>query len=179
MTDQDTPEVLQRCRGPLNDPALCVRNRIGVHRAASASQFDCSAPLLAGTKLPSRKACARSSFRSVSRDAGIARQIVCQTQDSSHSFSRLQQVVGEPYLRVTSCQRAPVRSTPRIPSKVLRSSARGRHMCFDGGRYGAVNAHCSSLSSRRMQNRFLNPQHIRSRLRKLLLVSQPRLCASF
>ncbi len=142
--------------------ALCDQHELCA--LAAAGQSDSSAPFLAGTKLPSRKACAQSNFCCASKEFRITPHSVSQTPDSSHSFRRRQQVLPGVYSRGTSCQRAPVRSTHSIPSKVLRSSARGLPMRFLGGKCGSINCHCASLSSRHMPESFLNPQHTPSRL---------------
>lgn len=114
---------------------------------ASPGQPYSSAPFLAGTKEPSKKAWAQSSFCFASRLARIARQRFSQTPASSHSRNLRQQVVGEPNSLGKSCHLAPERSTQRIPSSVRRSSARGRPVRLGGGKFGAINFHCSSVSS--------------------------------
>jgi hypothetical protein len=53
------------------------------------------APFLAGTKLPSRKACAHSSFCWASNWLRKARQIRSHVPSWDHSFSRRQQVVSD------------------------------------------------------------------------------------
>lgn len=89
-----------------------------------------SPPFLAGTKLPSRKACAHSSLSPASRPANTARHTFSQTPASSHFLRRRHAVVGEPNSRGKSSQRQPVRSTNKITSKVCRSLARGRPIGF-------------------------------------------------
>src|SRR5262249_33302471 len=78
------------------------------------------------------------------------RQIGSQTPCSSQSFSRRQQMLGEGYCRGRSFHRAPERSTHKMPSKHLRSSARLRPPAGDGftfGDSGWIFIHCSSVSS--------------------------------
>ena len=106
------------------------------------------APFLAGTKLPSKKACAHSSFPSASNWLRKARQIRSHLPSSDHSFNRRQQVLSEPYSPGRSSQAQPVFSTYRIPFKVRRLSLRGRprFACFFG-MSGSSTAHCSSLKS--------------------------------
>lgn len=106
------------------------------------------APFLAGTKLPSKKACAQTNFSSASSWLKSARQIRSQVPFSDHSFKRRQQVVSEPYSRGRSSQAQPVFSTYRMPFSVFRSSARLRPapgFCF--GMNGSMTAHCSSFRS--------------------------------
>src|SRR5690606_11268081 len=90
------------------------------------------APFLAGTTLPSKMACAHSSFPSVSSWLRKVRQIRSHVPSSDHSFNRRQQVLSEPYSRGRSSQAHPVFSTYRMPFKVRRSSLRGRprFACF-------------------------------------------------
>lgn len=102
-------------------------------------------PLLAGTKEPSRNACAHSNLPCASKLDRTARHRLSQTPTSSHCLSRRQAVVAEPSSVGRSFQRQPVRRTKRIASSVLRSSARGRPIVFLGGRSAAMRSHWSSV----------------------------------
>jgi hypothetical protein len=105
-------------------------------------------PFLAGTKLPSRNACAHSILLWASNSPSRVRQIRSQVSLALHSLRRRQHVVGEPYSRGMSSQAQPVLSTCKMPLRLLRSSARGRPrlVCFLG-MSGSITVHCSSVSS--------------------------------
>ena len=81
-------------------------------------------PFLALAKLPSRKTSSQLSLPWASSCPSKPRQILNQTSRSSHSWSRRQQVLAEGYSLGKSRQRAPLRSTHKMPSKTIRSSAR-------------------------------------------------------
>jgi hypothetical protein len=105
-------------------------------------------PFLAGAKLPSRNTSLQSSLPWASSCPSKARQIFNHTSRSSHCWSRLQQVLAEGYSLGRSRQRAPLRSTHRMPSSTCRWSARGRprRPRRTLGRSGARVCHCLSLS---------------------------------
>jgi len=121
------------------------------HHFAALANFGLAysgAPLFAGTKLPSRKACAHSSFPCASSLLNKARQISSQVPSSDHWLNRRQQVVDEPYSAGISCQAQPVFRMYSMPLRVRRSSARGRPgPGFRLGISGSRTAHCSSVSS--------------------------------
>src|SRR5467141_4777453 len=112
---------------------------------------DSSAPFLAGAKLPSKKDSLHCNcFRSLS-SARNARQTFSQMPCSSQSRSRRQQVEGCEYSSGKSCQRAPLRRIHRIPSRTLRSFARGRPPCRDlriFGSQGRIFSHWASVNRR-------------------------------
>lgn len=115
-----------------------------------ACEADAGAPFFAGAKVASRKASLQSSCPWRSRSLKNARQIVSHTSCRSHVASRRQHVTPLPYRAGTSRQRAPVRSTQRIPSRHARSSTRGRppwgyRLGF--GNSGAIRAHSASVSN--------------------------------
>jgi hypothetical protein len=115
-----------------------------------ACEADAGAPFFAGAKVASRKASLQSSWPRRSSSLKNARHIVSQTSCRCHSPSRRQQVTGLGYRAGRSRQRAPVRRIQRIPSRQLRSSARGRPPSGLGryrGNNGAIFAHCASVSS--------------------------------
>lgn len=105
-------------------------------------------PFLALAKLPSRKTSSQLSLPWASSCPSKARQIVNQTSRSSHSAKRRQQVLAEGYSLGKSRQRAPLRSTHKMPSKTMRSSARGRPRARRRvlGKSGLMISHCRSLS---------------------------------
>jgi hypothetical protein len=112
---------------------------------------DAGPPAFAGTKLPSRKACAHSSLLCASSWLNSCRQTPSQVPSAVQTCKRRQQVVGDPYARGTSSQVKSVFSTHRIPFRVCRSSARLRPCPGDGfGISGWMTAHCSSVSSWRL-----------------------------
>jgi len=110
-------------------------------------------PFLAGTKLPSKNACAHSILLWASNLLNRVRHIFSQVCSSllDHSCKRRQQVVEEPYSPGISAQAQPVLSTYSIPLRVRRSSARGLPLldCFFGTS-GSITAHCASVSSCRL-----------------------------
>ena len=121
------------------------------HHFATLANFGLAysgAPLFAGTKLPSRKACAHSSFPWASSSLNNARQMSSQVPSSDHWLNRRQHVVDEPYSAGKSCHAQPVLRMYKMPLSVRRSSARGRP--GPGLRWGisdAITAHCSSVRS--------------------------------
>jgi hypothetical protein len=105
------------------------------------------APFLAGTKLPSRKAWFQSNLAWPSRAVRNFSRICSQTPWSCHSWSRRWQVDRLPYFGGKSFQRAPDRSTQRMPFKVRRPPDQGLPLLLCFGRSGAISSHCSSLNS--------------------------------
>jgi hypothetical protein len=106
-------------------------------------------PFLALAKLPSRKTSSQLSLPWASSSLSKPRQILNQTSRCSHSCRRRQQVLAEGYSAGKSRQRAPLRSTHRIPSKTKRGSLGGRPRCprrAGLGRSGLILSHCLSLS---------------------------------
>src|SRR5918992_1261597 len=108
---------------------------------------DILAPFLPGTKLPSRKARLQSSLAWASRVLRNFSRMPSQTPWSCHSWSRRWQVDRLPYFGGRSFQRAPERSTHRMPFNVRRSSARGLPRPVGFGSSGAISTHCSSPNS--------------------------------
>src|SRR5262249_52690041 len=111
---------------------------------------DAGPPFLAGAKLPSAKVSSQSIRPCSSSSSRNARQIESQTSCSSQSRNRRQQVLGEGYCAGRSFQRAPLRSTQRMPSKQRRSSTRRRPPSGDRlalGSNGSILRQCSSVSS--------------------------------
>jgi hypothetical protein len=139
-----------RCRGN----GASQRNTLAVDhhhplRALPPPGFtDSGAPFFAGAKLASMKASCQSRSPSASSCDRKVRQIFSHRSCSVQRFKRRQQVTGLGYRSGRSCQRAPVRSTHRMPSKTTRLSVRGGPPFDPGlseGNNGAILAHCSSV----------------------------------
>ena len=111
---------------------------------------DGSAPFFAGAKLPSRKVSCQRSKPRWSRVPNKVRQASSQTSRSSQFRNRRQQVTPLGYGFGRSRQRAPVRSTQRMPSKQARFGAQGRpfrsRRRFGSGNKSLIFSHCSSVS---------------------------------
>ena len=134
---------------------LTVGDKHQFRALALSGGTDASAPLFAGTKLPSRKASTQRSFSWLSSAASTARQRRSRVPSASQRRRRRQAVVAAmPYPSGRSCQRQPVRRTCKMASTVRRSSARGRPVFAGGGSCGAMNAHCRSVSWMRF---FISP----------------------
>ena len=129
--------------------SLAIRHHQPLCTLSAFGFSDAGAPFFAGENVPSTKTSSQSispcSF-SVSRKAC---QMRTSTSSVSHSTSRRQHVLGEGKRSGKSRQRAPLRSTHKMPSKHARSAARGRpplallHGC---GMNGLIRSHCSSVS---------------------------------
>lgn len=104
-------------------------------------------PFLALAKLPSMNTSSQLSLPWASSAERNTRQMLSQRSSSSQSRSRRQQVLALGYRSGRSRQRAPLRSTHRMPSKTSRSSARGRPNPVAGGSSGWMISHCQSLRS--------------------------------
>ena len=104
-------------------------------------------PFLALAKLPSRKTSSQLSLPCSSNSPSKRRHSVSHRSSSSQSRSRRQQVLALGYSLGRSRQRAPLRSTHKIPSNTARSSARGRPNRRGGGNKGSIFSHCLSLKS--------------------------------
>jgi hypothetical protein len=91
-------------------------------------------PFLALAKLPSMKTSSQLSLPCSSSSQRKRRHRVSQTSSSSQSRSRRQHVLALGYFLGKSRQRAPLRSTHKMPSKTARSSARGRPKPRGGGK---------------------------------------------
>ncbi len=112
---------------------------------------DSRAPFFAGAKLPSIKDSLHFNCWRSFKSPRKARQIASHTPCSSQSRSLRQQVEGEGNSSGKSCQRAPLRSTHKMPSSTLRSGAGGRPPFGRGGRLGSkgrIFAHWASLNNR-------------------------------
>lgn len=114
-------------------------------RAFAALGFaDAEAPLFAGAKLASMKASPQSSLCASLSCWRKARQTASQTPSSSHCCRRRQQVLALGYSLGRSRQRAPLRSTQRMPSSTARLSAHGRPRLSSVGKSGSRRRHCWS-----------------------------------
>jgi hypothetical protein len=120
--------------------------------ALAALRFtDAGAPFFAGTKRPSRRACAQSIWPWACSWLKSARQSCSQVPSATQLRKRRQHVAGELYTRGTSSHVQPVCSTTRMPLRVRRASCRfrpGPGCCF--GIKGSRTAHGSSVMSCRL-----------------------------
>jgi len=139
-----------RCRG--NDASQ--RNTLAVNhhhplRTLPPPGFpDSGPPFFAGAKLASMKASSQSKSLSASNWDRKVRQIFNHSSCSAQRFKRRQQVEGWGYRGGRSCQRAPVRSIHRMPSRTSRLLLRGRPPLNPGlsdGSNGAILVHWSSV----------------------------------
>jgi len=131
-----------------NRQAIAIDDQHHLAALPDFRQAYSGAPLFAGTKLPSRKACAHSSFPWASSWLNKARQISSQVPSSDHWLNRRQPVVAEPYSAGRSCHAQPVLRMYKMPFSVRRSSARGRPgPGLRLGISGSSTAHCSLVSS--------------------------------
>ena len=120
-------------------------------------------PFFAGAKLPSANVSSQSRRPCSSSSPRNARQTLGQTPCSSQSRSRRRQVLGEGYCPGRSCQRAPERSTHRIPSKHSRFPFGGRPPALERlifGSSGSILPHCSSVSSESCRDMKRRPSHV-------------------
>ncbi len=128
-----------------NSLTICHHHPLGTFSTLRFADF--FAPFLAGEKLASTNTSSQSKSPRSSSVSRKACQISTSTPSPSHSINRRQHVLGEGYRSGKSRQRAPLRSTHKIPSKHARSSAGGRPPRRDRlrwGRNGLIFSHCSS-----------------------------------
>src|SRR5882672_12230522 len=136
------PDFVRRGRVKL----LSQRNTLAVDhhhplRALAPLGFsDFRAPFHAGAKPPSKNDSLRLSCSRWFSSAKNVRQMVSQTPCSSQSRSLRQHVAGEGNSSGKSCQRAPLRRIHKIPSRTLRSLARGRPPCRELRGFGGKGA---------------------------------------
>jgi hypothetical protein len=133
---------------------------------------DCSAPFLAGAKLPSRNASSHRSSPSPSKAPSNIRQASRQTSCSSHCFKRRQQVAGEGYSSGRNRQGAPVHNTQRMPSRHSRFDAQGRPRLsrrrLGSGNSGSRSDHCASVNHSNRRLLTLQVSQNQPRLKKYL-----------
>ncbi len=131
--------------------ALAIDHHHALRALATAGFAHSSAPFLAVMKVASRKASFQSSNLRRSISANSCCQACNQTPCSSQCCRRRQQVTPLGYGRGTSRQRAPLRSTHRMPSQQARLQAQGRprwsRRLRGGGKKCSIFAHCLSLST--------------------------------
>src|SRR5579863_353142 len=141
----------RRVKGVSQRKTAAVDHHHPLRPLAPLGFSDSAAPFFAGAKLPSRNDSLHfNCWRSLS-SLRNARQMFNQTPRSSQSRSLRQHVAGEGNSSGESCQRAPLRRIQRIPSRTLRSFARGRPRRRDlrsFGSKGAIFSHRASVSSR-------------------------------
>ena len=147
------PDLVRGSRVKLHSQrnTLAVAPHHPLRALAPLGFSDFRAPFFAGAKLPSRNDSLQFSCSRWFSSAKNARQMVSQTPCSSQSRSLRQQVAGEGNSSGKSCQRAPLRRIHRIPSRTLRSFARGRPPRRDlrsFGSKGAIFSHWASVNSR-------------------------------
>jgi hypothetical protein len=142
-----------RCRGKgaSNRNTLAVDHHHPLRSFAPFGRPNSGPPFFAGAKLPSIKASCQSSAPFSSSMERNFLQTSSQTPCSSHSLSRRQQVDALGYRSGRSFQRAPVRSTQRIPSKTSRLLIAGLpplgfRFCF--GSSGSSSFHWSLFMKR-------------------------------
>ncbi len=106
-------------------------------------------PFFAGAKLPPAKLSAPSHCFRSSRVPTKARHTSSQTSFSSQSLSRRQQVEVRGYSGGRSLHRAPVLSTPKMPSRTARWSFHRRppfRLWGNAGNCGAIFSHGASVN---------------------------------
>jgi len=129
---------------------LAVDHHHPLRTFAAFGFADALAPFLAGAKLPSRNVSSQSSLLRWSSSERKARQRRNQTSCSSHKRRRFQQTLElTPNSFGRSRQRAPLRSTHRMPSKIFRSALGGRprRRRLLLGKSGSICFHCASVSN--------------------------------
>lgn len=131
-----------------NTLAVCHHHKLRTLSAFGLS--DACAPFFAGENVPSANTSYQRSRCLKSSSARNARHTLSQIPCSSQSRNRRQQVLGEGNRLGRSFQRAPLRSTQRMPSKHGRFGIGRRPPLgesFASGSNGANFAHCLFVSS--------------------------------
>src|SRR5580704_7171818 len=129
--------------------ALSVDQEHDLRAFAALGLADAITPFFAEENVPSAIACSSSTLPVRSRERSSRPHAFSQTPAVVHSFNRRQQVTGEGKRFGKSFQRAPVRSTHKMPSTQGRAGTRGRPPSTEGSGAGnkfAIRNHCSSLS---------------------------------
>jgi len=129
---------------------LAVDHHHPLRTFAAFGFADAVAPFLAGAKLPSRNVSSQSSLPRSSSSERKARQRRSQMSCSSQRRRRFQHTLAlTPNSLGRSRQRAPLRKTQRMPSKILRSSLGGRPRGLRGvlGRSRSIRFHCGSVNN--------------------------------
>jgi hypothetical protein len=127
-------------------------------------------PFFAEANVPSAKPCSQSTSPCRSSCSSNRRHAWSHTPALDHSTKRRQQVTYEGNDRGRSYQRAPLRSTHRIPSRHRRALALGRPPRGSGagtGMKSEISSHCSSVScgwGRFESNSIRDPTFSRHRL---------------
>jgi hypothetical protein len=149
------PYFRGRCRGNGTSQrnTLAVDHHHPLRAFATLGFSDSRAPFFAGAKLASMKASCQSKAPLASNCDRKVRQIFNHRSCSAQCFKRRQQVDGLGYCWGRSCQRAPVRSIHRMPSRTSRLLTLGRPPLKPGlsdGSNGAILAHCASVRNFRI-----------------------------
>jgi hypothetical protein len=127
---------------------LCIDHHHPLRSLTPLGFSDSRAPFFAGAKLPSMNASSQSNNSCWSSSDRKALHISLNTSCSCHSCNLLQQVDGDGYRSGKSFHLAPERAIHKIPSKTMRSSARGLPPLAPTvglGINGSILAHCSSV----------------------------------
>lgn len=128
-----------------NSLAICQNHKLCALSALGLA--DAFAPFFAGANVPSMKHSSQSMRCCSLISDRNARQTSSQTPCSSQSFNRRQHVLGLGYCLGRSTQRAPVRSTHKIPSNTGRFGLHRRPRLVIRGNSGPIFDHCSSVSN--------------------------------
>jgi hypothetical protein len=142
---------IRRGRGDENSQryTLAIGQYHGFRALAALRFTDCEAPFLAGKNVASKKVSSQRNRPRSSSMPSSARQARNQTPRSSQRRNRRQHVTGLGYCGGRSRQRAPLRSTHRMPSTQARLSAAGRPgrpVRPDSGNKFSIAVHCCSVS---------------------------------
>jgi len=137
-----------KCDSERHTLAVCHHHKLCT--LAAFGRSDAGAPFFAEENVPSANTSCQSSCPAASNFDRKARHRSSQMWCSSQSRSRRQHVLLDGYTFGKSFQRAPLRSTHKMPSKQSRSAAGVRPPFGFGFRFGnnfSIFAHWSSVSS--------------------------------
>jgi hypothetical protein len=145
--------VLRRFRGRelhSQRKALAIDHHHALRALPAHGFAHSSAPFFATMKVASKKTSSQSNNLRRSMSANSCCQARNQTPSSSQARNRRQQVAALGYFLGRSRQRAPVRSTHKIPSQQARLGIQGRPRCFrrllGDGKNTSIRVHCLSVS---------------------------------
>jgi len=135
-----------RMKGASQRNTLAVDHHHPLRPLTPLRPADRRPPFFAGAKLPSAKASCQSRTPASSSSAKNVLHTRNHVPSSSHIFRRLLQVEGLGYRFGRSFQRAPLRSTHKMPSSTSRLSRHGRPRLLISGRRDFIFSHCRSVS---------------------------------
>ena len=140
-------EIMNLRRGQVESQGNAATIRHQMDRAALpfAPALYERPPLFAGTKDPSRNACAQFSLPCASSVDNRLNQIRSQVPSSCQRTSQRWAVESSPSSLGKSHQRQPTRITYKIASIVCRSWRRLRPRLGCGGKRGSTITHCASV----------------------------------